>query len=152
MRTANNNSNFTVEALVAKYRNYVNDNASVKGDPLFDKEIEKYADHQLLITLYKTIKGDKADAYILEGLSAYAKAFMKECMSKNEIAYLCHNFKETVDYIFSDRFSGMNWLDWATITNNKPDKFFIDAIDNVIRASEGDTVFVVDDILGDVAI
>ena len=152
MRTANNNSNFTVEALVAKYRNYVNDNASVKGDPLFDKEIEKYADHQLLITLYKNIRGDKADAYIMEGLSAYAKAFMKECMSKNEIAFLSHNFKETVDYIFSDKFSGMNWLDWDTITNHKPDKFFIDAIDNVIRASEGDTVFVEDDILGDVAI
>ena len=28
MRTANNNSNFTVEALVAKYRNFVEDHAS----------------------------------------------------------------------------------------------------------------------------
>ena len=151
MRTANNNSNFTVEALVAKYRNYVNDNVSIKGDSLFDKQYGKYADHQLLITLYKIVAGQNADDYILDSLSAYDKAFKKRVLSKDEMSFLSNNFKKVVDYIFSDRLFGVKEFVWSGMKDLRADNNLLSIIGKFAKASEGDTVYIEEDILGDIA-
>lgn len=153
MRTANNNSNFTVEALVAKYRNFVeNHTTSVEKDPWEEPEIEKYADHQLLITLYKKIAGSNANQYIVEGLALYEEAFQQSVLSDSEISFLCENFKETVDYIFSGRLFGIGSLDWHSIKSNKPEQSFLGIIEKIAKVSKGDNIFIEDDILGDVAL
>lgn len=153
MRTANNNSNFTVEALVAKYRNFVKEHASrdKSGEHPFSNSDEEYADHQLLITLYKSIAGEKADTYILKGLSSYDKAFMKEALAVDELSFLCSKFKDTVEYIFSERLFGLSEHDWHDISELKPDKGFISAIENLINTSHNNLVFIEDDLMGDVA-
>ena len=153
MRTANNNSNFTVEALVAKYRNYVNEHAPMdkEGDGIFSAPVELYADHQLLISLYKQIAGDKADSYILDGLSTYDKVFMNEALSKDELSFLCDKFKDTVEHIFSDRLFGLSEYDWNSIVSIKPDRIFVATIGNLIKEAQNNTVFIEDDLMGDVA-
>ncbi len=150
MRTANNN--LTVEALVAKYRNYVKDNVSIQGDPLIDKQYGKYADHQLLITLYKIVSGQNADEYILDGLSAYDKAFKKRVLSKEEMAFLSNNFKKVVDYIFSDMLYGMNDYVWQAMTSLRADDALLAIIRKIAKASDGDTVYIEEDIMGDIAL
>ena len=85
MSTTNNN--FTVESLVAKYRNYVNENCSKEYfcDDYQDENgkwhtSEGYApfspdgdaDEQLLVTLYKKVAGRNSDDNVLDALSKYA--------------------------------------------------------------------------------
>ena len=73
MRTADNN--FTVENLVAKYRNYVNEHCP---HILFYDEnapVDYNAEEQLLITLYTAIAGENADRHILDALSRYAQQY-----------------------------------------------------------------------------
>ena len=63
MRTANNNSNFTVEALIAKYRKFVMEHCpqtrEFDGVEEFLMPISPYAnaDEQLLVTLYQKVVG-----------------------------------------------------------------------------------------------
>ena len=151
MRKANNNSNFTVEALVAKYRNFINDKVSIQGDPLFDKQIGKYADHQLLIALYKSVTGQSADSYIVEGLSAYYKAFKKDALSEDEFLFLCNNFKNVVDYIFSDKLSGVNDHVSYAMDSLRADRDFLSIMGKIANTTEGAVVFIEEDIMGDIA-
>lgn len=65
MQTANNN--FTVEALVAKYRNFVKENCP--KDPEIMDPIDTYPEAHLLVTLYKRVAGENTDQNILEALS-----------------------------------------------------------------------------------
>ena len=75
MQTANNN--FTVEALVAKYCNFVKENCpkELAWDPEIGEfpapmdAIDTYPEAHLLVTLYKRVAGENADQNILEALS-----------------------------------------------------------------------------------
>ena len=72
MRTANNTNNYTVEGLVAKYRNFVKENTpkyTTYIAPWEDEEggevewpesdIDASSDQQLIVTLYSTVAGKK---------------------------------------------------------------------------------------------
>ena len=105
MRTENNTNNFTVEALVAKYRNYVE-----KHCPKFSSEFGEFPQppygntgEQMLISLYKAIEGANADKKIEEALSEYASSFYKEALTEDEFAYLCEHYTDAVSYLFAHR-------------------------------------------------
>lgn len=105
MRTENNTNNFTVEALVAKYRNYVE-----KHCPKFSSEFGEFPQppygntgEQMLISLYKAIEGANADKKIEDALSEYASSFYKEALTEDEFAYLCEHYTDAVSYLFAHK-------------------------------------------------
>ena len=68
----NTQSNFTVETLVAKYRNYVIEHCPKSCELIFDEDGKPFeveeptspggnADEQLIATLYKKVTGNNAD-------------------------------------------------------------------------------------------
>ena len=131
MRTANN-SNFTVEALVAKYRNYVEKHATYEiiGDDDFgmgswEYGLDGWADHQLLIKLYNDVAGDNADSSIQDRLSKFGKHFWKDILDTEEYAFLLEHFKDTVDFMFS---KGLHYGS--------------DATRNTVYMMKGDTSFI----------
>ncbi len=108
-------NNFTVEDLVAKYRNYVNEHCpkeyfcddyigedgkshTSKGYMPFSPDGD--ADEQLIVTLYKNVAGENADEKVLSELSKYADKFYLEALTKEELSFLCENFEEAVTFSF----------------------------------------------------
>lgn len=107
MQTVNNN--FTVEALVAKYRNFVDEHCPKESywDP---KEgnisgpldpIDCYAEAHLLVTLYKRIAGENTDQNILEALSKYTAAFYTNALNEEEMDFLANHFSKVSTFIFN---------------------------------------------------
>lgn len=158
MRTANNN--FTVEALVAKYRNYVEDHASSKfiscddfGDTgSMEYEIDGWADYQLLITLYNDFAGEKADPSVQKRLSKYEEHFWKDVLDPDEYTFLCENFKDTVDFIFSKKLHFGSDATRNTVNMMIGDESFMKEAAKNIIAKPGDSVYLENDILGDGAV
>lgn len=118
MSTTNNNANYTVENLVAKYYNYVNEHCpkSSEASEWVDKEGKYHFEEihmpfspeanvveQLLVVLYKKVEGDKAQKEILDALSKYADVFYTSALSDNEMSFLCDHYKEVVSYLFAHR-------------------------------------------------
>ena len=91
MRTANNNSNFTVENLVAKYCKYVAENCPKEfdGDD-FCWPMSPYGNsyEQLMVTLYQKVAGNQANEEVLTILSEYSEAFYSEALTEEEIRLL----------------------------------------------------------------
>lgn len=162
MRKANNNSNFTVENLVAKYRKYVLDHASCKliyADEESDfwgsveYKLDGLPDHQLLITLYNDVAGEKADPIIQNMLSKYAEHYWKGVLNAEEYTFLCKHFTETVNYIFSNGFpngseSSFNSLRFLMKNQNS----FVSMAYEYVDAKLGNTIYIEEDILGDGAV
>lgn len=157
MRTANNN--FTVEALVAKYRNFVENHASYKligadedfmGVPEYGPD--GWPDHQLLITLYNDVAGVEADPSIKNTLSKYGKHFWENVLNMEEYTFLLENFKDTVDYLFSKGLRFGSIATQNTINLMKGDKSFINKAAEYIIANPGDSIYIDNDILGDGAV
>lgn len=107
MQTVNNN--FTVEALVAKYRNFVDEHCPKESywDP---KEgnisrpldpIDCYAEAHLLVTLYKRIAGENTDQNILEALSKYTTAFYTNALNEEEMDFLANHFSKVSTFILT---------------------------------------------------
>lgn len=100
---------FSVENLIAKYRNSVKEHCPKLccfdgvTEFLSPMEIDGNADEQLLITIYKMVAGDNADERIVEALSEYAEKFHKEALTKEEMSFLCEHFSEVVSYEFAHR-------------------------------------------------
>ena len=119
MSTTNNNTaNYTVENLIAKYYNYVNEHCpkSSEASEWVDKEGKYHFEEihmpfspeanvveQLLVVLYKKVEGDKAQKEILDALSKYADVFYTSALSDNEMSFLCDHYKEVVSYLFAHR-------------------------------------------------
>lgn len=155
------NNIFTVEALVAKYRNFVENHTTcdvIGADYDFgymgsiEYGIEGWADHQLLITLYNDFAGNKADSSIQNCLSKYKDCFWKEALDEEEYAFLLENFKDTVDWIFS---KGLHYGSNATensVNLKKSDVSFIKKAAKNVMAKPGNSVYLENDILGDGAI
>ena len=160
MRTANNtNSNYTVENLVAKYRNYVNEHCpkTVDGSEWQDKNgewhfeeiytpIHDAADEQLLITIYTRIKGSDADERVLSSLKEFADEFYRDALTEDEIAFLCNHFSEVVSYEFSDR----KWL--GTFSNYpRPIPERLKFVKEMVKPVRGSSIYVADSGIGDIA-
>lgn len=154
MRTANNS--FTVEALVAKYRNFVENHANYEiiGDDDFGMGSYEYrpdgwADHQLLIKLYNDVAGGNADSSIQDRLSKYEEHFGEDILDSEEYAFLIENFKDTVDFIFS---KGLHYGSDATrnpIHLKMGDTSFIKKSAKYVTAKPGNHIYIENDTLGD---
>ena len=116
MSTTNNN--FTVENLVVKYRNYVNEHCPKTYDvsEWTDKEGKAHFEEfytpcspeanvgeQLLAVIYKKVAGDNVIKDIVEALSQFSNAYYPDVLTEEEMAFLCENYKETVEYLFAHR-------------------------------------------------
>ena len=155
MRTANNNSNFTVEALVAKYRNYVEKHATYEiigeddfGMGSWEYGLDGWADHQLLIKLYNDVAGENADTSIQDRLSKFGKHFWKDILDTEEYAFLLEHFKDTVDFMFS---KGLHYGSDATrntVYMMKGDTSFIKKAAKYVTAKPGDCIYIENDTLG----
>ncbi len=157
MRKANNNSNFTVEALVAKYRNFVEEHASCNDVFIGDNDdlgyleygLDGWADHQLLITLYNDFAGENADSYVQDRLSKYRDYFWKDVLNAEEYAFLLEKFKDTVNFIFS---KGLHYGSEAILNSIRlrmSDISFIKKAAKYVTAKPGDFVYLENDSLGD---
>lgn len=104
MQTVNNN--FTVEALVAKYRNFVDEHCpktcEFDGVHEFLSPCNADVEEQLLITLYQKVAGTNTDQSILEALSKYAADFYYDALNESEMAFLASHFAETSAFIFDN--------------------------------------------------
>ena len=116
MRTANNN--YTVENLVAKYRNYVKEHCPkhLAVYPVNDKIVEEEVPNEtgaieaLLLSLYVCSAGTSANKYVLKALNAYAdlyKQYYKDALTKEEYTFLAKHFGEIMDYTLSS-FHGLS--------------------------------------------
>lgn len=108
MQTVNNN--FTVEALVAKYRNFVDEHCPKLAEEYL-MPINNEAEEQLLVTFYKRVTGGDADPNVLEALSKYADDFYAEALNEKEMTFLANHFSEVSTFIFNyfvDEYYGEN--------------------------------------------
>lgn len=151
MQTVNNN--FTVEALVAKYRNFVNEHCPKSCE--FDGVHEFYmpyndeAEEQLLATLYKRVVGENADSNILEALSKYTEEFYAKGLNETELTFLTNNFAEVSTYIFS-YFADKYYGEHLGSLLNKPTKKVNEIIASA-KIEDGGTIFIGCSGLGDLA-
>lgn len=108
MQTVNNN--FTVKALVAKYRNFVDEHCPKLAEEYL-MPINNEAEEQLLVTFYKRVTGGDADPNVLEALSKYADDFYAEALNEKEMTFLANHFSEVSTFIFNyfvDEYYGEN--------------------------------------------
>ena len=103
------NNSFSVEALVAKYRNFVKWNTPCTSKREGDAEVSmcdpyaSSADFQLISQVYKDVLGDKADLKVLDIMSKYINCFCEDALTDAEYAFLCENFSEFIDYEFINK-------------------------------------------------
>lgn len=143
MQTVNND--FTVEALVAKYRNFVDEHCPKESywDP---KEgnisgpldpIDCYAEAHLLVTLYKRIAGENTDQNILEALSKYTAAFYTNALNEEEMDFLANHFSKVSTFIFNnfaDKYA-KGWID-------RPSQKVYEIIEKLKKVEAGKTIFI----------
>ena len=163
MRTVNNsNINYTVENLVAKYRNYVDEHCPKEYSPdewedengkwhINDSYIpfspEGNADEQLIVTLYKKVAGDDVDEQIVEALSKYAEKFYEEALTEDEMSFLCEQFSETVAYEFAHRHEWFFGDSGMRISEER-----IRLVKEYVKPKKGDRIFIADTEYGDLAV
>lgn len=143
MQTVNNN--FTVEALVAKYRNFVDEHCPKESywDP---KEgnisgpldpIDCYAEAHLLVTLYKRIAGENTDQNILEALSKYVAAFYTNALNEEEMDFLANHFSKVSTFIFNN-FADKYTKGWIS----RPTQKVYEIIEKLKKVEAGKTIFI----------
>lgn len=147
MRTANNTSNYTVEGLVAKYRNFVKENTpmeivSCEGED-FDvpsSDIDAGSDQQLIVSLYRSVAEKNANKEVLDVLSDYSEHFYKDVLNDDEFSFLCEHFPEVIEYEFTHR---ANWH-CPNIHMRFGDRYekLEDIIKERVPFKEGQTVFI----------
>lgn len=162
--TSNNTTNYTVENLVAKYRDYVNEHCPKTYDvsEWVDKEgkahfeefhtpcsPEANAGEQLLTVIYKTIAGDNAQKDIVDALSQFSNAYYPNVLSEDEMAFLCKNYKETVEYLFAHR---AEWTAGIKYQLNKISKERERLIKEYVKPDKGSTIFIADTEYCDLAV
>ena len=139
------NNNFTVEALVAKYRNFVDEHCPKESywDP---KEgnisgpldpIDCYAEAHLLVTLYKRIVGENTDQNILEALSKYVAAFYTNALNEEEMAFLANHFSKVSTFIFNN-FADKYTKGWIS----RPSQKVYEIIGKLKKVEAGKTIFI----------
>ena len=143
MQTANNN--FTVEALVAKYRNFVKENCpkELAWDPETGEfpapmdPIDTYPEAHLLVTLYKRVAGENADQNILEALSKYTTAFYTNALNEEEMFFLANHFSKVSTFIFN------NFADeYTTCWIGRLSQKVYEIIEKLKKVEAGKTIFI----------
>lgn len=150
MQTVNNN--FTVEALVAKYRNFVDEHCpkSCESDGVheFAMPYNNEAEEQLLATLYKRVAGENADQAILEALSKYVADFYADALKETELVFLANHFSEVSESIFDCLYHNLRTtLDFSL---KKPSKVAYDTL-STAKIGTGKTIFIANSGFGDIA-
>ena len=150
MQTVNNN--FTVEALVAKYRNFVDEHCpkSCESDGVhkFDMPYNDEAEEQLLATLYKRVAGENADQAILEALSKYVADFYVDALKETELVFLANHFSEVSESIFDCLYHNLRTtLDFSL---EKPSKVAYDTL-TTAKIGTGKTIFIANSGFGHIA-
>lgn len=151
MQTVNNN--FTVEALVAKYRNFVDEHCpkSCESDGVheFAMPYNDEAEEQLLATLYKRVAGENADQAILEALSKYVADFYIDALKETELVFLANHFSEVSESIFDCLYHNLRTtLDFSL---EKPSKVAYDTL-STAKIGTGKTIFIANSGFGDIAL
>ena len=154
MNTQNNN--FTVENLVAKYRDYVKEHCpktydvsewvDENGKSHFEEiytpcSPKADAGEQLLTVIYKKFAGDNAQKDILEALSQFSNAYYPGVLTEEEMAFLCENYKETVEYLFAHRDEWTAGIKYHLNTISKERERLVK---EYAKQAEGSTVFIAD--------
>lgn len=143
MQTVNNN--FTVEALVAKYRNFVKENCpkELAWDPETGEfpapmdPIDTYPEAHLLVTLYKRVAGENADQNILEALSKYTTAFYTNALNEEEMFFLANHFSKVSTFIFN------NFADeYTTCWIGRPSQKVYEIIGTLKKVETVKTIFI----------
>lgn len=143
MQTVNNN--FTVEALVAKYRNFVKENCpkELAWDPETGEfpapmdPIDTYPEAHLLVTLYKRVAGENADQNILEALSKYTTAFYTNALNEEEMFFLANHFSKVSTFIFN------NFADeYTTCWIGRLSQKVYEIIEKLKKVEAGKTIFI----------
>lgn len=151
MQTVNNN--FTVEALVAKYRNFVDEHCpkTCESDGMheFAEPYKNEVEEQLLVTLYKRVAGNDADPNILDALSKYAADFYVEALNEDELVFLTNHFSEVSTFIFSYFAEEYFKIHPGYLHKNATQKVY-DIIDSH-KVETGKTIFIANSGLGDIA-
>lgn len=150
MQTVNNN--FTIEALVAKYRNFVDEHCpkSCESDGVhkFDMPYNDEAEEQLLATLYKRVAGENADQAILKALSKYVADFYVDALKETELVFLANHFSEVSESIFDCLYHNLRTtLDFSL---EKPSKVAYDTL-TTAKIGTGKTIFIANSGFGDIA-
>mgnify|MGYP004463869315 CR=1 FL=1 len=133
MQTVNNN--FTVEALVAKYRNFVDEHCP--KDPEIMDPIDTYPEAHLLVTLYKRVASENTDQNILEALSKYTAAFYTNALNEEEMDFLANHFSKVSTFIF-DNFADKYTHCWIDRLSQK----VYEIIEKLKKVEAGKTIFI----------
>lgn len=133
MQTVNNN--FTVEALVAKYRNFVKENCP--KDPEIMDPIDTYPEAHLLVTLYKRVASENTDQNILEALSKYTAAFYTNALNEEEMDFLANHFSKVSTFIF-DNFAD----EYTTCWIGRPSQKVYEIIGTLKKVEAVKTIFI----------
>jgi signal transduction histidine kinase len=154
MRTANNTNNYTVEGLVAKYRNFVKENTpkyTTYIAPWEDEEggevewpesdIDASSDQQLIVALYSTVAGKKADKEVLSVLSEYLEHYYLDVLNADEFAFLCEHFSEVIEFEFNHK---SEWFACSHVYLEDRYEKIEDLIKERVLFEEGQTVFIPD--------
>lgn len=157
-------TNYTVENLVAKYRNYVDKHCPKSYDvsEWTDKEgkahfeeiytpcsPEANVEEQLLIVIYKTVVGDNAQKEVVDALSQFSNAYYPNVLSEDEIAFLCENYKETIEYLFAHRDEWTAGIKYHLNTISKERERLVK---EYTKQADGSTVFIADTEYCDLAV
>lgn len=94
-----------MEALVAKYRNYVSEHTPMffNGDENVPRIPDACSDEQLISTLYISVASENADKEIINILERYTNSFHKDALSEEEYTFLSDHFKEVISFEFEHR-------------------------------------------------
>lgn len=147
-------NNFSVEALVAKYRNYVGENCDKSQE--WDEEDgvfympdpnDSQSDKQIITGLYQLVAGDNTDKAVTEALSLHHNAFQKYKvgLTEDELAFLCNHFREVIAYVFMHR------EDWVMEDKYYP-KEQVSLVDEYVKCHENNMVFIADSHFCDLAV
>ena len=146
-----NNNNYSVKELVAKYRNYVFENAPkeilFKNNPKLRKEVlasweDRYPDYQLIGTLYTTVYGIPQKEE--NGLTKYISHYYKEALTEEEFAFLCNNYTDAINEIFTNGvyWGGIYWgnpkTDYVFFSNSKR----LELVKEYLQPKEGSFIYI----------
>ncbi len=151
MRTANNTNNYTVESLVAKYRNFAKKHCPNSYSVDVYTPLPPYSNigEQLLISLYKATEGDNTNKEIEKALLEYENAFYKDALSEDEYTYLCLHYSETVSYLFAHR---DEWNLMGKELRHGMSKERMRLVHEYIKPQEGARIFIADTEYCDLAV
>lgn len=158
MQIANNTNNYTVEGLVAKYRNFVAEKTpkvrEFDGVDFFEAPasiVDSNSDQQLIVSIYRAVAGNKADKDVLAALSDYEQHFHKDALNLDEFSFLCENFSDVIAYEFNNMqdWGGEHVISRYWFSNNH--EKIKGLIGERIKIEEGMTVFIPNSGYGDIA-